>query len=42
MKVTLGLIVVIISFTFVSAMLVRQDNVIREHIQMQFETKEKK
>lgn len=42
MKVTLGLIVVIISFTFVSAMLMRQDNVIRESLQIQFGTKEKK
>lgn len=50
MRVILGLIIVIISFTFVSAMLVRQDNSIREQLnnarqqnfQMQLETKEKK
>lgn len=38
MRVTLGFIVVIISFTFVSAMLMRQDNTIRN----QLETKETK
>lgn len=43
MKIMLAFIVVCATFILVSAMLVHQDNLIRQqHLEMQFETKEKK